>query len=621
MKIIIKTYLLVGILIALAILNLTLLFQFQQSGTAESYSIIRAGDLKVKTETVASLATSIASGNEADRENLNQEAKEFESDLNILRHGGSIRGQTIVTIPNEITSEYDDVSSSWQSYRTSAEQVEQTSVFDPEVINSLNYVLEKNGDMIITTNSLVNDLSDLDRNFNRHKEISLELHELSKEIGQQALLISIGEGEDIQEELRMNRLAFDIGLKKLLQIPVGGVYLEIIGEKNETLEPIPRENSESLRKLDPLWEAVQLRVKILEEKTLLSQEFGSAREELHDKGIVLNSSIDRLLDSWNEEINKGRSQEQLIPAGVAGIDIAVFFVVLYVIRQSLNPLQILTGALSRVKEGVYGEKINYTAKDEVGELVGSFNIMSDTIKVKEEEARKIDIAKDEFLAMITHELKTPLVPIRGYADLLLSEHLGKLTPKQKERLAIIKSSAGSLLDIISDLLDAQKLELGQLRMKKESHSINDTVTKAVEAFQPQADENEITITTSGPNVVMMHDSERIGQVLTNLIKNSLIAVQSKVGTIVIKTEDLPSDVRVSVEDNGIGIPTDKQKDLFKKFYQVDATLTRERGGSGLGLSICKGIVEGHGGKIEVQSTPNVGTTFSFTLPKEIASAM
>jgi len=88
MKIIIKTYLLVGILIALAILNLTLLFQFQQTGTAESYSIIRAGDLKVKTETVASLATSIASGNEADRENLNQEAKEFESDLNILRHGG-----------------------------------------------------------------------------------------------------------------------------------------------------------------------------------------------------------------------------------------------------------------------------------------------------------------------------------------------------------------------------------------------------------------------------------------------------------------------------------------------------------------------------------------------------
>ena len=158
-------------------------------------------------------------------------------------------------------------------------------------------------------------------------------------------------------------------------------------------------------------------------------------------------------------------------------------------------------------------------------------------------------------------------------------------------------------------------------MKKESHSINDTVTKAVEAFQPQADENEITITTSGPNVVMMHDSERIGQVLTNLIKNSLIAVQSKVGTIVIKTEDLPSDVRVSVEDNGIGIPTDKQKDLFKKFYQVDATLTRERGGSGLGLSICKGIVEGHGGKIKVQSTPNVGTTFSFTLPKEIASAV
>ncbi len=242
--------------------------------------------------------------------------------------------------------------------------------------------------------------------------------------------------------------------------------------------------------------------------------------------------------------------------------------------------------------------------------------MSDTIKEKEEEAKKTDIAKDEFLAMITHELKTPLVPIQGYSDLLLSEHLGPLTDKQKERLSIIKSSATSLLDIISDLLDAQKLELDQLRIKKETSSIKETVEKAVEAMQPAADEKEVKITVNCPDVIVLHDSERIIQVVTNLLKNGLKAVKEKAGAIQINVGDYPSEVKISVKDNGIGIPAEKQKDLFKKFYQVDASLTRERGGSGLGLAICKGIIEHHGGKIGVQSTPDIGTTFTFTIPKK-----
>ncbi len=241
--------------------------------------------------------------------------------------------------------------------------------------------------------------------------------------------------------------------------------------------------------------------------------------------------------------------------------------------------------------------------------------MSDTIRQKEEEARKTDIAKDEFLAMITHELKTPLVPIQGYADILLSEHLGKLTPKQKERLSIIKSSATSLLDLISDLLDAQKLELGQLRMNKSENSIKDTIEKTIESFKPQVAEKKVKIISKSPNVIVSHDSERITQVLTNLIKNSLTAVKSKTGIITIEVQDLPSEVIINVKDNGTGIPEGKQKDLFKKFYQVDASLTRERGGSGLGLAICKGIVENHGGKIWLESTLNVGSTFSFSLPK------
>jgi signal transduction histidine kinase len=310
------------------------------------------------------------------------------------------------------------------------------------------------------------------------------------------------------------------------------------------------------------------------------------------------------------------SDQQTIIQILLAVDIATFFLVPVVIRQSLSPLKTINKALSRVKEGTYGEKIKYTSDDEIGELVDSFNIMSDTIKEKEEQAKKTDIAKDEFLAMITHELKTPLVPIQGYSDILLNEHLGELNSEQKNRLSIIKSSSETLLGIISDLLDVQKLEIGQLRMKKENSDIKSSILKSVNALAPQAEKNEIKITTDAESLMVVHDSERIKQVLTNLIKNAMIAVEPKTGKIEVTMEDSPSEIQISVKDNGMGIPKDKQKDLFKKFYQVDTTLTRERGGSGLGLAICRGIIDNHGGSISVQSQEGKGAKFTFSIPRQ-----
>lgn len=617
MRIISKTYILVGVLIVLAIINLLLLFQIQQVGTDESYSIIRAGDLKVNTETISSLSASIASGNEQDKEILQLEITNFEHVLSVLKNGGTIRGQGIVTIPKTISAEYDNVYNSWNSYQLSASNVEGTSVFDKGVVNALNYVLDKNGELILLTDSVSKELERLDRDYTRHKEIALDMKEHSKDFGRQALLISIGEEKGVREEIKKSRIGYEIDLRKLVGDSVLG--LPAIDEEHvpETLINIPRENSNALRQLEPLWDTIQLRLKTLEENSLLAPEFESARLELYSQKLILQSSIDDLLDSWNAELNKDQSQQQIIVQILLGVDIFVFFVVLYTIRQSLSPLQIITTGLSRVKEGMYGEKIDYKADNEVGDLVNSFNIMSDTIKQKELEAKKMDIAKDEFLAMITHELKTPLVPIQGYADLLLSEHLGKLTTIQKERLTIIKDSATSLLDIISDLLDVQKLELGQLRLMKENISIKKSIEKAIESFKPKVIQDEIKLALNSPDIIVTHDPERIAQVISNLIKNSITAVKPKTGAIQVNVEELPTEVKISVNDNGTGIPIDKRKDLFTKFYQVDTTLTRERAGSGLGLAICKGIVQNHGGKIWVESTPNVGSTFIFTIPKTL----
>lgn len=605
-----------GILIAAAVVNLVLLYQAQQESTDESYTIIRAADLKVKVETLASLANSIANGIESDREALKNETNQFESVLNILRTGGTIRGQSIVTVPSNLISEYTKVENSWKDVRQGLEQIQVFAVSNDEAKDALNYILGKNGEVVLTTDAVMKEIDQVGREYNRHKEISAEIHELAKSIGQNALLISIGEEEGVREKLQKDRLAFEAGIRKLLQNPTDDLDLDSIGENPENLIPIPRENSNALRQLDPLWEAVELRVSILEKNSLRTKEFDSAYNAFKKQRIELTSSLDNLLDSWNQQLQESSSQRGTIVQTLLVVDIAIFFLVIIVVRQSLNPLEIITRALSRVKEGIYGEKINYKSDDEIGELVNSFNIMSDTIKQKTQEAKETDTAKDEFLSMITHELKTPLVPIQGYVDILLGEHLGPLTEKQKERLKIIKSSSEALLRIISDLLDAQKLELGKLVVKKENHDIKDTIEKAVESLQPRAIENKVTINQHlDKKIIVIHDTERIRQVLTNLLKNSLDVVEPNSGLIEIFVEDSPKEVKISVKDNGPGIPQENQENLFKKFYQVDTSLTREVGGSGLGLAICKGLVEEHGGTILAESTLGIGTTFSFTLPK------
>lgn len=616
MKIVSKAYVLIAVLIVAAFFNLFLLYQDDKSDTSQSYSIIGAGDVKIKAESISGLATSVANGILQDKQKLEKEIAEVQSTLLTIRNGGEFKGQTLEIIPTSLITDYNDVLSSWESYKSKALVVEKTSVFDLEATTAMNYVLQKNQELVLVTDKLNKDLDKLDRDYNPHKLIAKDLAEYAKIIGQQSLLISIGEGENAQETLAKKNLQFEIGLRKLMQISTSDLDAEKVGLTHEELISISRENSEALQDLDPLWESIKVKIEILQERALLSPEFNLAKNDMNNEKSILFENVDELLNSWNEELTSQSSEEQIIVVILLGVDIAVFFLVLFVIRQSLSPLDSISKALSKVKEGVYGEKIEYSGTDEVGQLVANFNIMSNTIKEKEEESKQKDLAKDEFLAMITHELKTPLVPIQGYADILLNEHLGKLTDPQKERIGIIKSSSESLLSIISDLLDAQKLDLGQLRMTKQKTDIKNTITKAIETLKPEAETKNIEITDNSKSVILSYDSERIGQVITNLIKNSIIAIEPNPGKIDVIMQDYPNEVKISVKDSGIGIPEGKQKDLFKKFYQVDASLTREKGGSGLGLAICKGIIDNHLGKITVHSIPNQGAIFSFTIPKE-----
>ena len=622
MKIIYKTYTLLAVIIAAASINLFLLLATQQANEADSNAVIAATDLKALTERLLGTSNAVAAGDEGARERLKIRMADFDTIFSALRSGGQLNNNQIAPVPAALESDFEKIAISRDSYKYSLETIQVEPVFNEEVKNALTYVLEKNGDLVLTVNKIESELSTLDRDYNRHKEISMELLELAKSIGENTLRISIGEEGDIQAAIKKDRILFEANLRKLLQIPLTGLEIDGLQIESENLDPVPRENSSALRDLDPLWEAIQLKLRVIESNSLISTEFGTALSQLRNERDTMLSSIDKFVNSWQGLIDKKENDRALIVQGILVGDIGVFIIVLLSIRRSLNPLNSLTAALSRVKEGIYGEKIQYTAKDEIGDLAETFNRMSVSIKQKEDEAKKIEIAKDEFLAMITHELKTPLVPIQGYADILLGGHLGELNKGQKERVEIIKSSSASLLQLISDLLDAQKLELGQLKIKSEVNNLKATLDKTIDAMAPQAMIEQIVLTHYlKEDVYALYDEERIHQVLTNLVKNSLRAVQPKTGKVEILAEDYKNEYKISVRDNGKGIPKNAMDKIFKKFYQVDTSTTREKGGSGLGLAISKGIVEAHGSHMQFESELGRGTTFSFTLPKSQKSTI
>ena len=611
-----RTYFLLGAVIAVSGINLYLLVFTTQQNQDILHSISYASDLKVIAERIGSTANSIASGNEGDRQILEDQINGFDNTYDKLGSGGSIGELTIVPVPSELREAYDEVGNAWQPYKGYAQNLQKETIFDSHVKDSITYVLGKDGNLISLANGIYNDLSPLDRNYNRHRIIASEMVDISKDIGEKILLYSIGESGNVTSALKKDRITFDADLKKLQGLPLNDPQYANYGISQENLAEIPRENSDSIRAIDPLWESVNARLSFIESNTLLSKDFAEQLNKLNSQRVTLLNETSIFVNEWNGVIDSGLHQKVVVVEVLIIIDIIVFVTVMLSIRQSLLPLEIMIKAVSRVKEGFYGEKINYSSKDEIGELADTFNSMSENIKKKEEDAKKIEIAKDEFLAMITHELKTPLVPIQGYSDILIGEHLGPLNSTQKERLQIISSSAATLLQLISDLLDAQKLELGQLRIKKERNNVKNSIEKTILDMQPLAISNEVSLTYKVPkDTYAFYDDDRIKQVLTNLVKNSLKAVLPKTGKVEISIDEKPTEVVVSVKDNGRGIPANAIDDVFKKFYQVDTSSTREKGGSGLGLSICKGIVDAHGGRIWVQSEVSKGTTFSFTIPK------
>ena len=234
------------------------------------------------------------------------------------------------------------------------------------------------------------------------------------------------------------------------------------------------------------------------------------------------------------------------------------------------------------------------------------------------ELRRKDKLKDEFLSMTSHELKTPLTPIIGWCGALKTPRiLGHLSPQQRAAVETIESNAVKLEKMISDMLDAQKLELNEMKFSIAEVQVDLLFNKIKKDFELLLKEKNIqfAIRAETADMGLKSDESRILQVLSALLYNSIDFVPKIGGRIEVTAESRYNNVIFCVKDNGPGIPKDKQEFLFKKFYQVDTSLTRKHGGTGLGLAISKGIVTRLGGTIWVETEEGKGSNFYFSLPK------
>ncbi|MFQ5586799.1 MAG: ATP-binding protein, partial [Thermodesulfobacteriota bacterium] len=251
----------------------------------------------------------------------------------------------------------------------------------------------------------------------------------------------------------------------------------------------------------------------------------------------------------------------------------------------------------------------------------------ETLIKANEQLKKLDQMKSEFVSVASHELRTPLTSIKNSVDLVLSGKTGEITEAQERFLSMAERNIGRLSILINDLLDISRIEAGKIDLNTTAIDLNNSFKQVVRSLNTLANTKDISLKINSPHNLpeIYGDTIRIEQVLTNFVGNAIKFTPER-GTVTInarqvkeapdKSEGRGGFIEVSVTDTGVGIPEEHIEHIFEKFYQVDSSLARHQqsDSTGLGLAICKGIVEAHGGRVWCKSREGEGSTFFFTLP-------
>jgi two-component system sensor histidine kinase SaeS len=290
----------------------------------------------------------------------------------------------------------------------------------------------------------------------------------------------------------------------------------------------------------------------------------------------------------------------------------------YLISHSFHArLNAMVAAVQGVGSGQFATRISIDGRDELDELGSAFNMMAEQLEMAFIRQRDLEQARRQLVAAVSHDLRTPLAIMRAMIE-SINDGVVTDTETVQRYLSTLQHEIEYLSRLIDDLFELSQIDAGLLQMHFEPASLGDLISDTLEALSAQAHQRQLTLRGSIdetiPAVVM--DTRRVQRVLYNLVQNSVRHTPAD-GAIVIRAVNAGGEIQVSVVDSGEGIPADDLPKIFDRF-QRDKGQPRARplSGSGLGLTIAKGIIELHGGRIWVESTQGEGATFTFTLPKD-----
>lgn len=284
-----------------------------------------------------------------------------------------------------------------------------------------------------------------------------------------------------------------------------------------------------------------------------------------------------------------------------------------------KPIKKLSDGANEIANGNLDYVIDYESTNEIGTTVKSFNHMSKRLKKSLEEQNRIEDTRKEMIAGVAHDLRTPLTSAKGYVEGLM-DGIANTPEKQEEYLKIIYSSTCHMEKLLDELLTVSRLELGRIELDTQPIDLNSFLDDCADTISLELEKEGFDFTYNNNcdgEVIVNLDADRFTRVIRNIISNSIKYAKSDVkGKIILDVQSYQKSVIISLADNGIGIDSDSLPRIFDTFYRADKSRSNVNEGSGIGLAVCKQIVELHGGHIWATSKDNEGLTILISIERK-----